>query len=102
MLLIWIKQRKEERRWRLGTAVILGTQGGSTVWNINEISCVECGREVHWSKRRGREKLQGGGRMETKRENRVMRLGGGRRCYCTLDAGYTYTEAELTLADPSP
>lgn len=40
--------------------------------------------------------------METERENRVMRLGGGRRCYCTLDASYTYTEAELTLADPSP
>ena len=25
--------------------MILGTQGGSTVWNINEISCVECGRK---------------------------------------------------------
>lgn len=34
--------------------MILGTQGGSV--NINEISCVECGREVHWSRRQGEEK----------------------------------------------
>lgn len=34
--------------------------------------------------------------MEVERENRVRRLGGG-RCYCTLDAGYTYNETEVTL-----
>ena len=40
--------------------MILGTQGESAMWNIHEISCVECGRKSIGVGDTGKRKVTGG------------------------------------------